>query len=144
MNENSIWYLFDPNSPGWIRRRLETGEYVSGEDVARVARLHPDCMTDPVILGHSIRLHERKVKKPKGRKKETLGRRALICVAGMLAREQITEWKQETGDVCPRKGRSELSRSEAAYSRFGEPLGLSGRAFANAVSSLKRNPLFGE
>jgi hypothetical protein len=144
MTEDSVYYRFGPNSPGWIKRRLAKGQYVSGEDLARVERLHPGCLSDPVLREHNLRLLENKVKKPKGRPAQSLVRKAWICVAGQLVQEQIEEWRQGIGEDCPRKGRGELSLSEAAYEKFGRPLGLSGRALANAVSSLNSNALFGE
>lgn len=144
MDENSIWYLWDRNSPGWIKRKLAKGEYVGRADMARIGRLHPECMMDQVILEHNFRLHEGRVAKPSGRPATGPGRQATICVAGMLVKKQVAEWRQGIGDDLPNKGRNEKSLTEAAFDKFGLPLGLSGRALANAVSSLKSNPLFGE
>lgn len=144
MDENSIWYQWDHNSPGWIKRKLAKGEYVGRADMARIGRLHPGCLSDPVILEHNFRLHEGRVAKDRGRPESSFGRQVMICFAGMLVKEQVAEWRQGVGDDVPKKGRSEKSRTEAAFEKFGWPLALSGRALANAVSAQKRHPLFGE
>jgi hypothetical protein len=144
MTEDSVHYWFDPSSPGWIKRRLAKREYVSGEDIARVGRSHPECLSDPVIREHTLRALEGKVRPRKGRRKQSLGRMAKVWFAGQLAQEQIRLWKDGIGDDQPVKERGGKSRSEAAYEKFGLPLGLSWRGLQNEVSSLKSNPLFGE
>jgi len=144
MDTNTIYYLFDPHSPGWLKRRLKKAEHVSQADVARVARSSPECLADPLIREHAVCLLEGKVVRPKGRKPQTLGRRALIWVAGERVREQIAAWRAGIGEDVPLKVRGEPGLAAAAYSKFGRPLGLSGPALANAVSSLKSDPLFND
>lgn len=144
MNPNSPHFLFDPTSPGWLKRKLRNGEYVSPADVARVIELNPGCERDPAIREHNIRCLNGDVRKPRGRRRLSAGRLARIYVAGVLVQEQIVEWRQGIGGDLPRKGRGQKSFSEAAYDKFGLALGLSGPALANALSSLKSNPLYGE
>lgn len=54
MSPNSPFYLFDPESIGWLHRKVENGDFITGADLARIGNADPSTFADPVFQEQAL------------------------------------------------------------------------------------------
>lgn len=142
MKKDTIWYHCHRYSPGWLAWMESRGKQVSAEDVARIIEADPEHITDPILGDYILRGLRGELRRKPGRPAKGLGHLARILLAEDLVRERIAERKAANE---PRRKRGVPGLSETVHEEVARMMKLgSGRSLANAISSLKRNALFGE
>lgn len=145
MEKNSPFYLFHPDSIGWLHRRHERGEEITAADIARLLRADPANTSDALWQQYALKALEGTLTRRRGRK--SLGNRHWMKLA--LIEEEVDKRtarlraairngkvKNSRGSLEPR-----IQAAEEAARRWN--LG-SGRTLLNQISSLKSRPYYCE
>ena len=140
MDADSPHFRWDPNSIGWLHRRLEEGEQVTAHDVARIVENNAALVSDPVLRDLVVRACRGELKKRPGRPRDRLLEHRLM-LAELLSEElaaryadRKSRWKRE-GVSRPRGDLSPTDRAHAVVARL---LGFSSlEVLRNALSSRK-------
>lgn len=140
MNKNSLEYLFDPNSIGWLHRLHQKGEPIRKEDIIRLLEADPDNANDPLLQDHLLPALKGKLNGKRGRPPMTLGRWALYLAARFAYEERLPEFQRERKDGTRVRERSEKEPSVQLAQMVADEfkLGCTGRSFLNVISHMKK------
>lgn len=116
MHESSPFYLFHPDSPGWLKRRHQCGEPVSVADVARIVSANPAYNPDPLFREYIVRALRGELKgKPGPKRSSARELKFLLCgtvVANLAARLTARRKRQKGKGI--EKRRVHYSATELA------------------------------
>lgn len=141
MDKTSPYYLFDPDSIGWLKRLHEKDESVSKADVIRLLEADPDHANDPLLQQYVL-------KALKGELKGKPGRQTTSIVQGVRFLMAQDEYERLLARINGRRKNvkgartkypNELSiRLADAVARKWR-LRCSGRSFLNRISLTKKH-----
>ena len=139
-SKDSPFYRFDPDSPGWIYRRVEENEDVLAEDVARILEMNPGLLPDDIIRNQAILGLRRELKARRGPKPMSA-----IMPWRILARYEDLVDEHYKGQRPVRRGgyapaARGLSTMERIHEIIAKEFSLGGKEnVRNLISSFKKN-----
>jgi hypothetical protein len=116
MHENSPWYWFHRDSPGWLYLRHRRGEHISANDVARILDANPGFEPDNLFQSYIDRASQGELKGKRGPRKSAARELRLLCAA-LIVEElapRLTRRKAERARRGIRKRLSHFSPTERA------------------------------
>jgi hypothetical protein len=139
LNPNSIHYMFDPESVGWIHRRHERGEEILPADLSRVLSANPATGSDPIMVHYLLEQLAGRLKPKRGRKSLEPSRANKLMIAEFAIEERAKEIRAERKGIDRNLLRAELDPSVQAANEIGRWLGLpTGRTLLNLISTRKK------
>jgi hypothetical protein len=127
-------YLFHPDSPGYLLRKLERDEPISREELIRVFETNPGMAWDGPLFGMMIQVVNGTYRNKRGPKSRfSCAKWRCIQAWVELEEEEIREQRAQSGF---KKKAADYSVSEQAYENVARALKLgSGKSLANELSS---------
>jgi len=148
MNENSPFFLFNPESRGSLFYKFDNEMHIEKADIDLVLEKDSKAAQDPRMLPILIASHKGLFKSKLGRpkQKDSFLHKGRVFWAGEDVHERATAIREE------RKGLSKLETKalkdpmeQAADEIAAEySFHISGRSLINEISSQKKDPLFGD
>ena len=140
ISKDSPHNRFDPDSPGWIHRRVEQNKGVLAEDVARILEKNPELLPDEIIRSQAIRGLRRELKARRGPKPMSA-----VMAWRILARYEVLVDEHYKGQRPVRRGgyapaARGLSTMERIHEIIAKEFSLGGKEnVRNLISSFKKN-----
>ncbi len=98
MEKSSPFYLYHPDSIGWLHRRHAGGQEITKADIARLLRADPANGDDPLWKEYALKALESRLPKKRGRKPMTPEYKLRLG----LAAADVEERAAETRRLAPR------------------------------------------
>lgn len=145
MHPDSPFYMFHPESVGWLHRRHERGLEITEADLTRILDADPDAWTDPVMQDYVKRALTEGLPRRKGRKPMATAQRLRIFMAAFDVEKRADEIREKRRSGKVTRTRCDLEPCVEAAEKVGPQWGLpGGRSLLNQISALKKDPLFSE
>ena len=138
-DKSSPYYLYDPESLGWLHRRVDENGDVLNADVVRIIEANTELVPDQILRDHIVLGLENGLKAKRGRKrKPSRMLKELYIVAtyeSLLPQMQARCKRQRNGKQKPR---GSLGPAEVLYELIGKRFGMEPESVRNLISSHNR------
>ena len=140
MNPNTIHYMFDPNSIGWLHHRHKERKEIRKEDIIRLLEEDADNVLDPLLQDYLLPALKGELNGKRGRPPLSLGRRVRYYAASMAYEERLAEFQRERDEGVRVREANELEPSIQVAQEVADEfqLGCSGRSLLNVISRMKK------
>ena len=136
MSLNSPAYLFDPDSIGWLHRKVGKGDFITAADLARIGDADRNAFADPVLQDQVLLALEGRLPTRRGRPPEHPRVGSKITMADVLIEDRVAQIRAErkaSGTRGEREPRIQAAEELARSLR----LNMSAEALLNRISAQK-------
>jgi len=137
MSPDSPHYQFDPNSVGWLHRKVEKEDFVTPADLARIGNTDRSAFADPVYQEQVLLALDGRLPTRRGRPTEDPMMWWKTVMADVLIEERAAEIRAERNGAHDR-GSLEPRVQAAQEVALNLRMNMSAEALLNRISALKK------
>lgn len=137
MSPDSPHYQFDPESIGWLHRKVKKEDFVTPADLARIGNADRSAFADPVFQEQVLLVLEGRLPTRRGRPPEDSMMWWKTVMADVLIEERAAEIRAERNGAHDR-GSLEPRVQAAQEVALNLRMNMSAEALLNRISALKK------